>query len=249
MADWFRGNRPLRLDGAGHPGRGGRRAGLVLLALRDPAAARLPVLRDGAVRGRPRGPGRPHRGRMVAGSTLFVLGFSVVFVGLGVLSASVSRWFFVNQRTLTIVLGVLAIVLGLAFMGLVRSSSATSGSTGCRRSGWRRRRCSASFRAGLDALHRADPGGHPRPGRQRRRRRGGVLLASTPWASGCRSSSPRWPGGARSALRLGPAALAVGDADRRADAGRGRGAAAQRLVGPGGPVAADHLVDEFQVSV
>ena len=61
----------------------------------------------------------PHRGRMLAGSSLFVLGFSVVFVGLGVLSASVSRWFFVNQRTLTIVLGVLAIVLGLAFMGLV----------------------------------------------------------------------------------------------------------------------------------
>jgi len=63
--------------------------------------------------------GTVHRGRLVAGSTLFVFGFSVVFVGLGVLSASVSRWFFVNQRTLTIVLGLLAILLGLAFMGLV----------------------------------------------------------------------------------------------------------------------------------
>jgi len=62
---------------------------------------------------------RPHRGRMLAGSSLFVLGFSVVFVGLGVLSASVSRWFFVNQRTFTVVLGVTAIVLGLVFMGLV----------------------------------------------------------------------------------------------------------------------------------
>ena len=62
---------------------------------------------------------KPHRGRMLAGSSLFVLGFSVVFVGLGVLSASVSRWFFVNQRTFTIVLGILAIVLGLVFMGLV----------------------------------------------------------------------------------------------------------------------------------
>jgi cytochrome c-type biogenesis protein len=31
----------------------------------------------------------------------------------------VSRWFFVNQRTFTIVLGVVAIVLGLVFMGLV----------------------------------------------------------------------------------------------------------------------------------
>jgi cytochrome c-type biogenesis protein len=61
----------------------------------------------------------PHRGRMLAGSVLFVLGFTVVFVLLGVASASVSRWFFVNQTALNIVLGVLAIALGLAFMGLV----------------------------------------------------------------------------------------------------------------------------------
>lgn len=62
---------------------------------------------------------RPHRGRMLAGSTLFVLGFSVVFVGLGVLSAGVSRWFFEYSRTFTIVTGVLAVVLGLVFMGVV----------------------------------------------------------------------------------------------------------------------------------
>jgi len=62
---------------------------------------------------------RPNRGRMLAGASLFVLGFSAVFVALDVLSASVSRWFFVNQRTFTVVLGVLAILLGLAFMGLV----------------------------------------------------------------------------------------------------------------------------------
>jgi cytochrome c-type biogenesis protein len=61
----------------------------------------------------------PHRGRMLAGSSLFVLGFSVVFVGLGVLSAGVNRWFFENSRTFTVVLGVLAVVLGLVFMGLV----------------------------------------------------------------------------------------------------------------------------------
>src|SRR3954469_14099283 len=61
----------------------------------------------------------PHRGRMLAGSSLFVLGFSVVFVALGVLSVSVSRWFFVNQRTFTLVLGVITVDLGLVFMGLV----------------------------------------------------------------------------------------------------------------------------------
>ena len=63
--------------------------------------------------------GDVRRGRMLAGAVLFVLSFSTVFVGLGVLSGSVSRWFFVNQQTLTIVLGALTIVLGLAFMGLV----------------------------------------------------------------------------------------------------------------------------------
>jgi cytochrome c-type biogenesis protein len=63
--------------------------------------------------------GHPHRGRMLAGAVLFVLGFSVVFVLLGVASASVSRWFFVNRTSLDVALGVLAIVLGLVFMGLV----------------------------------------------------------------------------------------------------------------------------------
>jgi cytochrome c-type biogenesis protein len=62
---------------------------------------------------------QPHRGRMLAGSLLFVLGFSVVFVLLGVASASVSLWFFSNERTLTVVLGVLVVLLGLAFIGLV----------------------------------------------------------------------------------------------------------------------------------
>jgi cytochrome c-type biogenesis protein len=63
--------------------------------------------------------GDVRRGRMLAGAVLFVLGFSVVFVGLGVLSGSVSRFFFVNARLFDVVLGILAVVLGLAFMGLV----------------------------------------------------------------------------------------------------------------------------------
>ena len=54
---------------------------------------------------------------MLAGASLFVLGFSIVFVGLGILSAGVSRWFLVNQRALTVVLGVLVIALGLVFAG------------------------------------------------------------------------------------------------------------------------------------
>ena len=63
--------------------------------------------------------GDVRRGRMLAGAVLFVLGFSAVFVSLGVLSASVFRFFATNARTFDVVLGILAIVLGLAFMGLV----------------------------------------------------------------------------------------------------------------------------------
>jgi cytochrome c-type biogenesis protein len=59
------------------------------------------------------------RGRMVAGSVLFVLGFSVVFVLLGVASGSVATWLLVNQSTLNIALGIFAIVMGIAFVGLV----------------------------------------------------------------------------------------------------------------------------------
>ncbi|WP_205472121.1 cytochrome c biogenesis CcdA family protein [Nocardioides sp. SYSU D00038] len=63
--------------------------------------------------------GEAKRGRMLAGALLFVAGFSAVFVTLGVASSSVVRWLDVNRTTFNVVLGVLAIVLGLAFMGLV----------------------------------------------------------------------------------------------------------------------------------
>ena len=63
--------------------------------------------------------GQARRGRMLAGSVLFVLGFSVVFVTLGVASGSLARWLYVNTDTMNTVLGVLAILMGLAFMGLV----------------------------------------------------------------------------------------------------------------------------------
>jgi cytochrome c-type biogenesis protein len=59
------------------------------------------------------------RGRMVAGSLLFVLGFSLVFVALGTLSGALGAWLITWQRQITLVLGVLTILLGLAFAGLV----------------------------------------------------------------------------------------------------------------------------------
>ena len=63
--------------------------------------------------------GDAKRGRMFLGSVLFVLGFSVVFVALGAVSGVVGVWLAVHVRTLNAVLGIVVIVLGLAFIGLV----------------------------------------------------------------------------------------------------------------------------------
>src|ERR1700753_488859 len=52
------------------------------------------------------------RGRMLAGSLLFVLGFSFVFVSFGALIGQVGEWLFTYQRTITLVLGCLTLLLG-----------------------------------------------------------------------------------------------------------------------------------------
>lgn len=59
------------------------------------------------------------RGRMVVGSVLFVLGFSFVFVALGTLSGALGGWLFEYSRQISIGLGVVTILVGLAFLGLV----------------------------------------------------------------------------------------------------------------------------------
>lgn len=59
------------------------------------------------------------RGRMLAGSLLFVLGFTAVFVALGTLSGAVGAWLITWQREITVVLGVMTILLGLVFAGVV----------------------------------------------------------------------------------------------------------------------------------
>lgn len=62
---------------------------------------------------------RGRRGRMLAGTGPFVLGFSFVFVSLGTLIGAVGTWFLTNQRTLSMVLGAVVIVMGFAFLGAV----------------------------------------------------------------------------------------------------------------------------------
>jgi cytochrome c-type biogenesis protein len=59
------------------------------------------------------------RGRMLAGSSLFVIGFSAVFVSGGALFGNFGSVLLEHRQTLTRVFGILTIVLGLAFTGLV----------------------------------------------------------------------------------------------------------------------------------
>jgi cytochrome c-type biogenesis protein len=59
------------------------------------------------------------RGRMLAGSLLFVLGFSFVFVSFGALFGAVGEWLFRYQDQITITLGAFTILVGIAFLGAV----------------------------------------------------------------------------------------------------------------------------------
>jgi len=59
------------------------------------------------------------RGRMLAGALLFVLGFAVVFVAIGTAAGSLGAWLIDWKREITVVLGLVTIVLGLMFAGLL----------------------------------------------------------------------------------------------------------------------------------
>ncbi|MFD8481336.1 cytochrome c biogenesis CcdA family protein [Kitasatospora sp. NPDC059673] len=59
------------------------------------------------------------RGRMLAGSLLFVLGFAVVFVSTGLLFGSFGQTLQEHKRVISIVMGSLTVLMGLAFMGLL----------------------------------------------------------------------------------------------------------------------------------
>jgi cytochrome c-type biogenesis protein len=64
--------------------------------------------------------GSRRRGRMLAGASLFVLGFAVVFVATGVVAGSVGRALLEYRNVISRVLGVVVIVLGLMFAGVLR---------------------------------------------------------------------------------------------------------------------------------
>lgn len=62
---------------------------------------------------------RPTRGRTVWGAVLFVAGFAAVFTSYGWLFGSVGAWLIAYQGTLIRVLGVITILVGLVFTGLL----------------------------------------------------------------------------------------------------------------------------------
>ncbi|CAI7976318.1 cytochrome c-type biogenesis protein [Frankia sp. Hr75.2] len=62
-------------------------------------------------------------GRVTAGTGLFVLGFSVVFVTYGVAFGGLGQWLNLHQVGLSQVLGVVTIVMGLGFAGVFSQMS------------------------------------------------------------------------------------------------------------------------------
>ena len=62
---------------------------------------------------------RRRLGRVIAGSVLFVLGFSLVFISLGALFGGVGANLKAHVDLLDRILGAFVIVFGLAFMGLI----------------------------------------------------------------------------------------------------------------------------------
>ena len=60
---------------------------------------------------------------MLAGTLLFVLGFTAVFVSLGALFGGLGAWLIEHTVAIQRVLGVITILMGLAFMGLLPGST------------------------------------------------------------------------------------------------------------------------------
>ncbi|MEU1588691.1 cytochrome c biogenesis protein CcdA [Micromonospora sp. NPDC005710] len=59
------------------------------------------------------------KGRVLAGTLLFIGGFTVVFVATAILFASIGRVFFDYKRELQIGVGLLIIVAGLSYLGMI----------------------------------------------------------------------------------------------------------------------------------
>jgi cytochrome c-type biogenesis protein len=103
---------PSGASGGPPSGASGGRADASAVAVAAPPVAPAPPDAP-AVPARPRAP----RGRVVAGTALFVLGFSVVFVTYGAALGGLGQLLTGHARLLTQILGGLTIILGLLFAG------------------------------------------------------------------------------------------------------------------------------------
>ncbi len=61
-----------------------------------------------------------HRARVTLGASLFVLGFSAVFISYGAIFGAIGFRLLEHQTTINVVLGIVTIGLGLGFIGLTR---------------------------------------------------------------------------------------------------------------------------------
>lgn len=87
---------------------------------RRPATAPAPAeTTGGGVAVRERTASAAVKGRVLAGTLLFIAGFTVVFVATAILFAGIGRVFFDYKRELQIGVGVLIIVLGLGYLGMI----------------------------------------------------------------------------------------------------------------------------------
>ncbi|MBO4159796.1 cytochrome c biogenesis CcdA family protein [Micromonospora antibiotica] len=69
-----------------------------------------------------RGAARPVaavKGRVLAGTLLFIAGFTVVFTATAILFAGFGRIFFDYERTFQVVIGALIVLLGLSYLGVL----------------------------------------------------------------------------------------------------------------------------------
>lgn len=81
--------------------------------------SRGPLLSDSVVLGAPPNTAVAVKGRVLAGTLLFIAGFTAVFVLTAILVAGIGTALFEHRRPLQIGVGVLVILLGLAFLGLL----------------------------------------------------------------------------------------------------------------------------------
>jgi cytochrome c-type biogenesis protein len=112
------------ITGMSGAGAGGEAAGGTVVAAEGPAAGTAAVAVEGAGGGvttatvaAPRGPARTPKGRAVAGTALFIVGFSAVFAVYGLAVGGLGQLLRVHDTGLTQILGAITILLGLMFAG------------------------------------------------------------------------------------------------------------------------------------